>query len=110
MEIRNHTEFRETVEYLSLRSILGHLRLDVDDLLGRFFNKLNDRGVTSVYTTSSTTIMGNSLLTATFKTVAGNFGLKVYRQSRTDIFDVSVIDLSTNTTTYLFTLQSAPVD
>lgn len=110
MDIRNHTEFRETVEYLALKSILGHLRLDIDDLLGRFFNKLNDRGVTSVYTTLSTTIMGNSLLTSSFKTVKGDIGLKVYRQSQTDIFDVSVIDLTSNQTTYLFTLQSAPVD
>lgn len=110
MDIRNHSEFTETIEYLTLKNTLTLLGLDETELLGRFFNKLNDRGISSVYSTQNLTIMNSRLITAIFKTAQGFYGLKVFRKNNTDIFEISVVDLSTNETTHLFTLQSIPVD
>ena len=110
MEIRNHSEFKQTDEYLALRSTLNILHLDQEELLTRFFNKINDSGVTSVFRTVSVTMMQGGLLMATFKTVVGDIALKVYRRKNTDIFEVSVLDIKSSTTTPLFTLQSTAVD
>lgn len=110
MEIRNHTEFKETDLYLTLKSALNILRLNADELLTRYFNKINDSGVTSVYETTSVTLMSGGLITATFKTVVGDVALKIYRQLGTDTFEVSVLDIESRTNTPLFTLQSTPVD
>lgn len=110
MDIRNHSEFTETIEYLSLKNTLTLLNLDETELLTRFFNKLNDRGVNSVYSTHNLTIMNSRLITAIFNTAQGHYGLKIYRKINSNIFDISVVDISTNETTHLFTLQSIPVD
>ncbi len=110
MEIRNHSEFKETDIYLALKSTLNILNLDADELLTRFFNRINDSGVTSVYYITSLTILSGGLITATFKTVVGDVALKIYRQLNTDIFDISVLDIESKTNTPLFTLQSTAVD
>ncbi len=110
MEIRNHSEFKETDLYLSLKASLNIIHLNADELLARFFNKINDSGVTSVLETTSVTLMSGGLITATFKTVVGDVALKIYRQLGTDTFEISVLDIESRTTTPLFTLQATAVD
>ena len=105
MAIQLLSAFKLTAEYNVILAGLQHWGIDTDAFFSQFYTACEERNITSLFEVISVSVVSNRMLTAVYKTMAGQICLKVYGNRYNNAFQVSLVDLTDNQTTYLFTIQ-----
>lgn len=100
----NLAQFRNTAEFEGLKALLQFHQLIPDQVLSTFFSKIEAKGITSIFEATMVMSVDNRLVNATFKTVEGLIGLRVYAKANGEMYDISYVNQTTNETELLFTV------